>query len=127
MIHMEGGPMSNDTEMAKVVINAQYGGFSLSDEAAREYLRRTGRTWSESRSYSMTLFDVDGEPKWYDRDIPRTDPVLIALVEEMGAEASGPYANLVVEKIPKGTLYMIDEYDGYESIQTRDGTEWAVA
>lgn len=119
--------MSDVSEVTKVVINGEYGGFSLSDEAVREYLRRTGREWTEERQYSMTHFAVDGEPEWYHREIPRTDPILISLVEEMGEKANGQCASLVVEELPKGTLYMIDEYDGYESIQTRDGLDWSVA
>ena len=30
-------------------------------------------------------------------------------------------------KLPAGTLFKVDEYDGYESIETRDGIDWAVA
>lgn len=119
--------MADTTEMTKVVINPRYGGFSLSDDAIREYLRRTNRTWTEKPYMSLTIFEVEGEPDWYDRDIDRSDPVLVALVEEWGERADGRCASLKVETLPKGTLYRIDEYDGYESIQTRDGIDWRSA
>jgi len=32
-----------------------------------------------------------------------------------------------VVEIPKGTLYRIDEYDGNESVETRDAINWIVA
>lgn len=124
--------MSNDTQpMTKVVINAQYGGFSLSTEAKREYLRRAGLTWTETETewsrLTGPLFEVAGHPGWYDRDLNRTDPILIAVVEEMGEAANGTHAALEVRTLPKGTKYRIGEYDGYEAIETRDGIEWATA
>lgn len=35
--------------------------------------------------------------------------------------------DLAIEWIPKGTLFRIDEYDGAESLETRDGTDWIMA
>jgi hypothetical protein len=50
----------------------------------------------------------------------RTHPLLIRVVEEMGAGhrtgASGSYANLAVVEIPDGTDYTIEEYDGKEHV-----------
>lgn len=123
--------MSETTEMTKVVINECYGGFSLSDEAKRNYLRRRGMTWTEEPTQFSALmgpsFIVDGDPGWYDRDLSRTDPDLVAVVEEMGEAANGRCAYLVIRELPEGTHYVINEYDGNEWIQTRDGTEWDVA
>lgn len=61
------------------------------------------------------------------RDISRTDPVLVQVVEELGPAASGEYANLRIAELPEGTHYRIDEYDGFESVETRDDIEWSVA
>ena len=120
--------MSKSTEMTKVVINDCYGGFNLSDDAVREYLRRTGREWTEEATrFGMTMFSVVGDEPWYCRDIPRTDPVLVALVEEWGDRANGECASLKVVPVPKGTAYRIDEYDGYESVETRDDIDWSIA
>lgn len=63
-----------------------------------------------------------------DRDIDRTDPILISVVETMGPEAaSGRFAKLYIEEIPNGTQYKIDEYDGIESLITKDDDIWQTA
>jgi hypothetical protein len=51
-----------------------------------------------------------------DRDIPRDDPVLVQVVEEMGEHANGRCAALKVVEIPDGVSWEIDEYDGNEHI-----------
>ena len=90
--------------MTKVVINACFGGFSLSDEAKREYLRRTDQTWTEKPSTYASMgptFYVDGK-HWSERDLSRVDPELVAVVESLGGEADGAYASLKVEALPEG-------------------------
>ena len=44
----------------------------------------------------------------------RTNPCLIAIVEELGEEASARHAKLKVIEIPDGIEYTIEEYDGKE-------------
>ena len=61
------------------------------------------------------------------RNIPRTDPVLVQVVEELGSAANGAHANLRIAELPDGTRYRIDEYDGFEHVETRDDIEWSVA
>ncbi len=46
--------------------------------------------------------------------IKRGDPVLVAVVEDMGDAASGEYAELKVVEIPDGVEWRIEEYDGWE-------------
>jgi hypothetical protein len=75
-------------EMRKVVIHKCYGGFHLSRDQISLY-----------RSYGGT------KPM---RDIPRDDPTLVAVVEEM------PHNCLVVIEIPADVNWIIDEYDGME-------------
>jgi hypothetical protein len=53
---------------------------------------------------------------WYDRDIERTDPILIEVVKELGNKSSGMCAQLEVVEIPDGVSYEIDEYDGNETV-----------
>lgn len=40
---------------------------------------------------------------------------------------TGGSDGLSIEWIPLGTQFKIDEYDGAESLETRDGTEWMTA
>lgn len=60
------------------------------------------------------------------RDIPRHDPDLVRVVEELGGDhregASGACAELRVVEIPDGTDYEIDEYDGNEHIAEKHRT-----
>lgn len=77
-----------------IVVNKQYGGFSLS-EAAQEML-------GINTAYP---------------DIPRDDPRLVEVVQELGEEADGLSASLKVEFIPDYvTDWTINENDGYEDI-----------
>lgn len=95
--------------MTKIVYNADYGGFGLSKAALDEYNKRTSK-------------DVE-----WSSDIERTDPVLVAIVEEMGDKASGDYSSLRIIDLEPGTQYFIDEYDGWESVVTIEDIEWKVA
>lgn len=65
------------------------------------------------------------EQTWYDRNVDRNDPVLVQVVEELGDKASGKYSKLRVVEVDG--LYKIDEYDGYESIETPGQIEWKYA
>lgn len=49
-------------------------------------------------------------------DLPRHDPNLIRVVEELGAAANGSCAALCVVEIPADVEYEISEYDGRETI-----------
>lgn len=46
----------------------------------------------------------------------RTHPHLVRVVEELGAEASGRFADLRVVEIPDGIAFTIEEYDGREHV-----------
>ena len=98
--------------MTKIVINSCFGGFGLSQEAIDMYLKLKGLTDTEN---------------FLDWTIERDDPVLVEVVEKLGEKADTRYSDLVVVELPEGTLYRIDEYDGYESIETRDDIDWKVA
>ena len=97
--------------MTKIVYNACYGGFGISDKA-----KDLGRK-------------ISGDPDWatYDFDLDRTDPILVEVVEALGSEANGLCAKLVIVELKPGTKYRIEEYDGYESISTEDTYDWDVA
>jgi hypothetical protein len=144
--------MSNTT---KIVVNDKYGGFGLSEAAVRRYFEIKGqKIWVEDhRLYDQVwLVPPDervkelpgewhdhplsvrqeynrlyGEQTWRDRNVDRTDPILVQVVEELGEAAAGRHADLIIEELPKGTLYRINEYDGLESIETADSVDWSVA
>jgi len=74
----------------KLVINICVGGFELSEKAIKRYEELSGTT----------------VPSW--DDIPRHDPVLVQVIEELGQDANGDNACLEVREIP-GNKYCIDK------------------
>lgn len=87
----------------KIVINRQYGGFDLSEEAMQEYCKRKG---------------LSSIARW---DIQRDDPVLVELVETM-PNAGGKYSILKVVEVPNDVDWVLEEYDGLEWIGERHRT-----
>jgi len=80
----------------KIVVNKCYGGFSISDKAAHGLgITKEGRY-----------------------NIRRDDPTLIEAIERFGSEyASGLFAQLEIVDLPSNmTDWMIEEYDGYETV-----------
>ena len=73
--------------------------------------------------------DADGTYKTYNteyskicldtRPDERDDPNLIQVVEELGKEANGQFAELMIVTIPGGIDWEISEYDGMESIEEK--------
>jgi hypothetical protein len=109
----------------KIVINSDYGGFGLSDEAVREYGRRKGLNLVERVDGNFTFFYVDElkeELFFSDIEIPRDDPVLVAVVEEMGEKSWSRFSVLKVVEIPDGIDWYIEEYDGMEHIAEKHRT-----
>lgn len=77
----------------KIVVNACFGGFSLSEMAVLK-LGLKG-------SYST---------------IARDDALLVALVAAYGPAINGKHADLRVVEVPDGVEWEIEEYDGTEWI-----------
>lgn len=94
--------------MAKVVYNACFGGFSLSEAGMKRYAELGGIGDSVRR-------------------LDRNDPALIQVVEELGEKANGSCAELKIATVPTGALYRIDEYDGAETVMTIHDYDWSVA
>lgn len=92
--------------MTKVVINRCHGGFGLSDQAEQLYKERKDIT----------------DPNWYHWEIPRDDPVLVQIVEEMGEDADGMYSELGIVEIPEDVNWYVEEYDGLEWVAERHRT-----
>ncbi len=96
----------------KVVINKDYGGFRLSEEAIA-FLEKQPEIMALKKE--IPEFDAN-EYFWQDH---RDNPALVRCVESLGERASEEYASLVVEKI-HSDKYFICEYDGAESVISRD-------
>ena len=136
--------------MTKVVYNACYGGFGMSREACKRYWELQGKeVWIENGEF-MDMFTVwlvppeerveqkdwrsmslterlaynkqYSEQTWSDRNVDRHDPILVRVVEELGDKADGMYAELDIAEV--SGPYRIDEYDGFESVETPDSYDW---
>jgi len=137
--------------MTKVVYNACYGGFGLSKEACQRYWDIKGQqVWIEDARWGFDVWLVAPEDRipvkggdafyamsmderiaynqayskqtWHYRDVDRHDPVLVQVVEELGDKANGMCAQLAIAEVDDS--YRIDEYDGFESVETADSYAW---
>jgi hypothetical protein len=102
--------------MIKVVINRDFGGFGLSKVAIDMYCASKGIAPGEWNS-TWGFYD-----NFSCGDIPRDDPILVQIVEEMGSNANGDYAELKVVEIPDDADWYIEEYDGSEWVAERHRT-----
>lgn len=124
----------------EIVVNKRYGRFGLSRKAIRMYLEAQGKDaffyrgitgYKEIDDESPDSFfchtvtkdlgDVATQEEisahyFSDSDIPRDDAHLVRVVKSLGDEANGRCARLQVVEIPDGVSWMIDGYDGMESI-----------
>jgi hypothetical protein len=109
----------------KVVINAQYGGFSLSNAALarlcelghpaalEEKARITNRR--ENGGIGAEFWNaLDKQGGHHLSDLERDDPLLVQVVKELGRKADGFCARLKIVSIPADVKYQIEEYDGLE-------------
>jgi hypothetical protein len=95
----------------RIVINRCYGGFGLSNLAAKRY---------------RELAWIPEEELFWTYDIPRDSKILLQVIDELGAqESSGPHAELKVVEVPEGVKWHIGEYDGMEWI-AEDHRQWGL-
>jgi len=103
----------------KIVINGGYGGFGISWDTFF-YLAERNHPFVED------MFEKWAEPgveEFYIDDPERDDPMLIFAIEELGSDiASDDYAELKVVSIPDGVDWVIEEYDGWETIAEKHRT-----
>lgn len=115
----------------KVVINKCFGGFSLSDKAAKKCIK-LGMTVSNDGKGTDFLYNVDPifDSRYYAMNGHskefRTNPIVIKVIEELGKEADGSCAELKIVEIPFDSIdgWEISEYDGLESIE-EDHQSWS--
>lgn len=116
--------------MVKVVINRCYGGFSLSREAVLRAREITGDPKWGGAVIKGDVYDcgtvVNDDFGFVNHNLPRHDPILVQVVEELGEAASGSMAELQVRDVGNSP-YRIEEYDGMERIETPDSMEWTYA
>lgn len=130
--------------MRKIILNKCYGGFELSRKAYELYAKKKGlelytytstienNKWkykySDGSDFLITYFTKDfgnnveiskeDYEKYvlYLRETAREDKTLIEVVEELGKEASGMCGALKIVKIPDNAFFIIDSYDGLETL-----------
>ena len=120
-------PIKLRRALVKIVINSDYGGFSLSDEAILEYGKRKGLNLvkDENTNWSISIFykeSVAKENYFEDREIPRNDPDLVSVVEDLGEAAYGFAANLKIVEIPEDVDWYVEENDGREWVAEKHRT-----
>lgn len=127
----------------KIILNKCYGGFDVSDKAYELYAKKKGITLyryhedyknkkmikDNSVNSNILIFyftkdfgeiievdKIDWKTNIYLNSEHRNDPTLIEVVEELGDKASGSFGKLVVVEIPDNMNYVIDDYDGIETL-----------
>lgn len=104
----------------KVVINRCFGGFGLSDAAIKRYgeLAVLNLISKKGGLFGIDWYVdfVDDNNFFFDDNIPRDDPNLVRVVEEMGEESWGSYSELAIVEIPDDVKWTIDSYDGNECV-----------
>lgn len=90
----------------KIVYNDCFGGFSLS-KLALNFLKENSNFEEDYDFYQL----------------PRHHPLLVKCVELMGEKAGDNFASLKIKEIDSN-LYIINDYDGMESIVTPDKIKW---
>jgi len=132
----------------KVAYNSRYGGFGLSHKAVMRYAEIKGiklypfvsknaydfnsvyRPYIVGEKVPLDLIHYSTKPLTdeghYEKDsyffsgeIARDDLALIQVIEELGDEANGTFADLVIAEIPDGIEYEISEYDGNETVEEK--------
>lgn len=93
----------------EVVINACYGGFSLS-EAGVKFMRSNG--YPDASEHMI---------------VARHDEALVNCIKTLGAEAAGGRCAALEVAVIKGSKYKIHEYDGLESVITPYDDDYTTA
>lgn len=99
--------------MTKVVFNNCFGGFSISNEAKElaMSIAPEGSPWLEER------------PNRYLFNMPRHDEILVKVVETLGDKANGVFSELAIVEL-SGNRYIIEEYDGAETVVEPKDINW---
>ena len=133
--------------MKKVILNKCFGGFGLSKEAYELYAKKKGisvfhytqenlkkeiytyatddnRTFDFyfTKDFGDNVYISDEDFKKYFLNLDekfREDKTLIEVVEELGEKANSMYSDLKIIEIPDDLEYVIDDYDGIETLHQK--------
>tara|TARA_B100000579_G_C22847650_1_gene865351 strand:- start:108 stop:473 length:366 start_codon:yes stop_codon:yes gene_type:complete len=113
----------------KIVVNNCYGGFGISFQATAYIFDNM----SQEEKYEMRrgYGDEKTSEEWTIKDhiaynirhLPRHHKLLVEAVEKFGSAANGECSELQIVII-KGTEYIINEYDGFESVSEPSDIDW---
>jgi hypothetical protein len=67
-------------------------------------------------------FDKSNAVYFSERDIERTDPILIQVIRELKSKANSRFSKLKIVKIPDDVEWEIEEYDGSEWVAEKHRT-----
>ena len=102
--------------MTDIVINRCVGGFSVSRKVWELLLERGSSIALEEQALRVR-YGVGAINDFFGMDFPRDDPLLIAVIREIGEkDASGPCASLKIITIPDDVEWEVHE--------DSDGIEW---
>ena len=112
----------------KVAYNTEYGCFSLSRTALCEYALRKYKpeeiaNLNDVKKHDVSFIQLNNGKTIYDHNIPRHDPILIEVIEEIEFEMGTDIEICEVEG-----LYRIEDYDGVETVwdsaEIAEGNGW---
>ena len=110
--------------MTKIAYNECYGGFAFSEKGMLRLAELKGVIIYKADPYVWKTLD---DKRFSERSLPRTDPHLIQVIEELGESVSDEDSCIKIRELPSGTLYHIKEYDGAENVIAQDEYRWSVA
>jgi len=131
---------SEKTKTKKIVINRQFGGFGLSEEAFEWLIKNKGwkvTIYNKKGNYADETAQIidchSGGNEKYSLILPKYDftnsdgvrdnPDVLEVVEKLGTKkASGKHAELKIVEIPNDVEWDIEEYDGVEWISEKHRT-----
>jgi hypothetical protein len=119
--------LPNKKNMIKVVYNACYGGYGLSQKAMERLAQLGVSSASDELQEMARMMEKEVFLKQFESyrlgGLPRHDARLVQVVEELGEAASAGCANFRIHLV-EGDRYRIDDYDGFERVCEPKDIDW---